>query len=185
MKFDNYRKYKSHGSGKFKIGDFKRIGENVIFERGVIVFHPQNISIGENVYVGHNTILKGYYKNEMIVGDHTWIGQSCFFHSAGGIKIGKAVGFGPMVSILTSLHKENDLSNPVLFNNLEFKEVSIEDGCDIGMGSIILPGVKIGEGSIIGAGSVVTKDVSPYSVVAGVPARILRERKIKEYEKSQ
>lgn len=81
-----------------------------------------------------------------------------------------------MVKILTSVHKENDLSKPVLFCDLEFKEVVIEDGCDIGIGSIILPGVKIGEGSIVGAGAVVTKDVPPYSVVVGNPARILRKR---------
>lgn len=52
-----------------------------------------------------------------------------------------------------------------------------DEGCDIGIGSIILPGIKIGEGSIIGAGSVVTKNVEPYTVVAGNPARTLRKRK--------
>lgn len=176
MEIKNYRLYKSHGTGEFKIEDFKKIGSNVIFEKGVLVFHPQNISIGNNVYIGHNTILKGYHKNELIIGDHTWIGQCCFLHSAGGIIIGKAVGIGPMVKILTSVHSENDLSKPILLNDLEFKKVIIEDGCDIGVGSIILPGVKIGEGSIVGAGSVVTKDVPSFSVVAGVPARILRER---------
>lgn len=176
MNFDNYRMYGSHGSGKFKIEDFKKVGDNVIFEEGVLVFHPENIEIGNNVYIGHNTILKGYYKNKMIIGDHTWIGQNCFLHSAGGIKIGKAVGIGPMVKISTSMHKE-ELSKPVLFCDLEFGEVIIEAGCDVGIGSIILPGVKIGEGSIVGAGSVVTKEVEPYSVVAGVPAKVLRRRK--------
>ena len=62
------------------------------------------------------------------------------------------------------------------FCDLEFGEVIIEDGCDIGIGSVILPGVKIGEGSIVGAGAVVTKDVLPYSVVAGNPAKSLRKR---------
>jgi acetyltransferase-like isoleucine patch superfamily enzyme len=168
--------YRSHGDGKFKMEDFKRIGANVIFEKGVFVFHPENIEIGNNVYIGHNTILEGYHKNKMSIGDHTWIGQGCFFHSAGGIKIGKAVGVGPGVKILTSVHKEDDLSKPIIFNDLEFGEVIIEDGCDVGMGSIILPRVKIGEGSIIGAGSVVTKNIPPYSVVAGNPAKSLRKR---------
>jgi len=178
MNFENCKKYMSHGNGKFKISDFKSIGNNVIFENGVMVFHPENIVIGNNVYIGHNTILKGYYKNCICIGDHTWIGQNCFLHGGGGIKIGKAVGIGPMVKILTSTHKEEELSKPIIFCDLEFKEVVIEDGCDIGIGSIILPGVKIGEGSIIGAGSVVTKDVEPYTVVAGNPARILRKRAI-------
>jgi len=177
MNFENYRMYRSHGSGKFKRKDFKKIGDNVIFEEGVLVFHPENIEIGNNVYVGHNTILKGYYKSEMIIDNHTWIGQSCFLHSAGGIRIGKAVGIGPMVKILTSVHKDDgELSKPILFNDLEFGEVIIEDGCDIGIGSIILPGIKIGVGSIVGAGSVVTKDVPAYSVAVGNPARVIRKR---------
>ena len=176
MNFENYRMYSTHGSGKFKLEDFKKIGDNVIFEEGVRVFHPENIEIGNNVYIGHNTLLKGYHKSKMIIDNHTWIGQSCFLHSAGGITLGKAVGIGPWVKILTSVHKEEELSKPILFNDLEFGEVIVGDGCDIGIGSIILPGAKIGEGSIVGAGSVVTKDIPPYSVVAGNPAKSLRKR---------
>jgi acetyltransferase-like isoleucine patch superfamily enzyme len=149
----------------------------VIFEANVLVFHPENIEIGNNVYIGHNTILKGYYKNTMNIGDGTWIGQSCLFYSAGGIKIGRAVGIGPGVKILTSVHRDDELSKPILCSILKFASVTIEDGCDIGIGSIILPGVSVGEGSIIGAGSVVTKDVEAYTVVAGSPARLLRKRK--------
>lgn len=176
MVFGSYKMHKPHGDGLFSVKDFKKIGENVIFERGVLVFHPENISIGNNVYIGHNTILKGYFKNEMVIGEHTWIGQGCFLHSGGGIEIGKAVGIGPMVKIITSVHREDDPSKPLIFCDLEFGKVVIEDECDIGVGSIILPGVKIGEGSIVGAGSVVDKDVAPYSVVVGVPAKGLRRR---------
>lgn len=83
MIFGMGKLYKSHGNGFFKEDDFKKIGKNVIFEDNVLVFHPENIEIGNNVYIGHNTILKGYYRNAMIIGDDTWIGQFCFFHSAG------------------------------------------------------------------------------------------------------
>lgn len=158
------------------MGDFKAVGQNIIFEKGVLIFHASNITLGNNIYIGHNTILKAYYKNELVIGDDTWIGQNCFFHSAGNIKIGKAVGIGPFVKILTSVHKDNNPDLPVLFHELELKEVIIEDGADIGVGSIVLPGVKIGEGAIIGAGSVVTKDVQPHSIVAGIPAKHLRFR---------
>ena len=175
--FSSYKMHKTHGDGLFSVKDFKKIGENVIFEKGVLVFHPENISIGNNVYIGHNTILKGYYKNEMVIGDHTWIGQGCFLHSGGGLEIGKAVGIGPMVKVITSVHREDDFSKPLIFCDLEFMKVIIEDECDIGVGVTILSGVKIGEGSIIGAGSVVAKDVAPYTVVAGVPAVVLRKRK--------
>ena len=176
MKFSNHRMHVTHGSGNFKLSDFNSIGQNVIFEKGILVFHPENISIGNNVYIGHNTILKGYFKNEMIIGDHTWIGQGSFFHAAGGIRIGKAVGIGPMTKILTSTHLENDFSKPILFHDIELNKVTIEDGSDIGIGSIILPGTRVGQGSIIGAGSVVTKDILPFSVAAGNPAKLLRAR---------
>lgn len=168
--------YRSHGSGEFQSNQFKKIGENVIFEKGALVFHPETIELGSNIYIGHNTILKGYYKNSMSVGDNTWIGQNCYFHSAGGIHIGKNVGVGPYVKILTSYHKEEGIEKPILFSELEFKEIIIEDDADIGIGAIILPGVKIGRGVQVGAGAVVTKDLPDYSVAFGCPATIFRQR---------
>ena len=169
--------YKSHGTGTFEPSQFRKIGENVIFENGVLVFHPENIELGSNIYVGHNSILKGYYKNLMTIGDNTWIGQNCYFHSAGGITIGKNVGIAPDVKILTSFHNEEGIEKPILFSNLDFAGVVIEDNSDIGIGAIILPGVCVGKGVQIGAGAVVTKNIPDYSVAAGNPARVLRSRK--------
>lgn len=176
MKFGKIRTPKSHGTGRFETQDVKKIGSGVIFEEGVLIFHPENVEIGDNVYIGHNTILKAYHKNDMIIRDGTWIGQCCFFHSAGGISIGKSVGIGPYTKILTSVHTETQPEIPVIDNELIFNEVVIGDGCDIGIGTIILPGIHIGEGSIIGAGSIVTKDLPAYSVCAGNPAKQLRKR---------
>ena len=168
--------FKSHGSGQLDLGRFAAIGSNVIFEPGVLVFHPETIRLGSNIYIGHATILKGYFKNELTIGNDSWIGQQGFFHSAGGLQIGNRVGIGPGVKIITSYHKEEDPSIPILYSDLEFAEVIVEDDCDIGLGAIILPGVRIGRGSQVGAGAVVAKDVQPFAVVAGVPARLLRRR---------
>lgn len=168
--------YRSHGTGRFDPSNLRSVGENAIFEENILIFHPENISIGTNVYIGHNTVLKAYHVNELLIGDHSWIGQGCYFHAAGGITIGRAVGIGPMVKILSSAHREGPLDIPVIFNELELREVVIEDGSDIGMGSIVLPGVHIGKGAIVGAGSVVTRSVPELTVVAGSPARILRRR---------
>jgi acetyltransferase-like isoleucine patch superfamily enzyme len=168
--------YRSHGTGRFAPEQFRALGRNVVFEEGVLVFHPENISLGSNIYVGHQTILKGYYQNEMIIGDNTWIGQGCFFHSAGGLRIGQNVGIGPHVKIITSRHADEGIDVPILFSSIEMAQVVIEDDCDLGTGSIVLPGVTIGRGSQVGAGAVITKDVEPYSIVAGVPARLLKKR---------
>jgi acetyltransferase-like isoleucine patch superfamily enzyme len=179
MNIEKYKppKRKSHGSGTLNKAKFRKLGKNVIFEKGVLVFHPENIEIGNNVYIGHGTFLKGYYNNLMVIKSDTWIGQGCFLHSAGGLEIGRAVGIGPFVKILTLEHLEEEIDKPILFCKQEYKKVVIGDGSDIGIGAIILPGIKIGEGAMVGAGAVVTKDVEPYTVVAGVPAKMLRHRK--------
>lgn len=167
---------RSHGTGEFTREAFRACPASVVLEPSVLVFHPETITLGEDVYVGHQTILKGYYKNAMTIGDGSWIGQQCFFHSAGGITIGAKVGIGPGVKILTSRHGEAGRDVPILDSPLEFGAVVIEDDADLGVGTIVLPGVTIGRGAQIGAGAVVSRDVPPYTVAAGVPAVVLRER---------
>jgi acetyltransferase-like isoleucine patch superfamily enzyme len=173
---DDFLLVRSHGSGQFKAEQFAQIGDNVVFEPGVLVFHPENIELGNHIYFGHNTILKGYYKNKMVIGSGTWVGQMCFFHSAGGIRIGQNVGIGPNVQILTSVHAEEGRRKPIMHSRLDFAPVIIEDDCDIGISAIILPGVTVGKGAQIGAGAVITQNVPAYSVMAGVPGRVLRIR---------
>lgn len=161
----------SYGSGKFKRNDLAAVGENVVIEDGVLIFRPGHVRIGSNVYIGHYAILRGYDTGELEIGHDTWIGQFCYINSAGGVSIGSRVGIGPCVKIMTSKHGEEGRDVPVLMCDLEFAPVTIEDDSDIGMGAIILPGRKVGKGSIVGAGAVITRDVEPYSIVAGVPAR--------------
>lgn len=170
------RRFQSHGDGTFTREQFKSIGEHVIFEVGVRVWHPETISLGENVYVGHDAMLKGYYKGALTIGDDTWLGQGVFLHSAGEIHIGARVGMGPFVKILTSVHEEAGREVPILASPLRFAPVVVEDDADIGVGAILLPGVTVGQGAQVGAGAVVTRDVPAYAVVAGNPARILRMR---------
>ena len=170
------RRHRSHGSGLFDRAQLRSLGEDVIFEEGVLVFHPENIEIGENVYVGHRTILKGYYRETLKIGDNCWIGQDCFFHSAGGLTIGRNVGIGPGVKIITSNHVEEGIDKPILFSTIQFAAVEVGDDSDIGVGAIILPGVRIGRGVQIGAGAIVTADVPDFAVAYGAPARVVRLR---------
>jgi acetyltransferase-like isoleucine patch superfamily enzyme len=176
MKIDPPKLNSSHGDGCFKPEQLRKLGSNVVFESGVLIFNPQNVEISRNVYIGHNTILKAYHENLLVIGKHTWIGQSCFMHSAGGIFVGQAVGIGPAVKIITSQHAADDPSIPILFTSIECKPVVLKNGCDIGVGSVICPGVTIGQGAIIGAGSVVNRDVPALEVWAGVPARKIKQR---------
>lgn len=164
----------SQGSGVDRAG--LSLGERSILEGGVRIFHPETITIADDVYVGHDTILKGHPSGRMSIGSGTWIGQQCYFNSAGGIIIGSGVGIGPGVTIITSEHSASPLDAPILLTPLRYASVVIDDHADIGVRSVLLPGVRIGRGAIVGAGSVVTKDVPPNTVAAGVPARHLRNR---------
>lgn len=96
----------------------------------------------------------------------------------GPLTIGKCVMMGPDVLIYTQNHKVADISLPmILQGETEPQAVTIEDDVWIGARVIILPGVTIGKGAIIGAGAVVTKDVEPYAIVGGMPAKVIGSRK--------
>jgi acetyltransferase-like isoleucine patch superfamily enzyme len=164
---------KTHGSGRGP-WNFAARGDGVVLEEGVLVFHPENVHLGSDIYVGHQTMLKGYYLNRMVIGSGTWIGQQCFLHAAGGIEIGENVGIGPGVRILTSQHRLTDPSRPIMHEAIDFAPVRIGDGCDLGVNSVILPGVELGRGVQVGAGAVVTLSFSDYAVIAGDSLRTSR-----------
>jgi acetyltransferase-like isoleucine patch superfamily enzyme len=168
---------RSHGTGQCSRSELAACGEGTVIETGVLIFHPDRVELGRDVYVGHQAILKGYYKNRLVVGDGSWIGQQAFLHAAGGLTLGRRVGVGPAVRILTSRHAlPADPAAAILDGELELEPVVLEDGCDIGVAAVILPGVTVGRGAQVGAGAVVTRDVAPGAIVAGVPARVLGNR---------
>lgn len=168
--------YRSHGDGSFSPEQLGSLGRNVVFEDGVLVFHPENVILGADVYIGHRAMLKGYHRNHLRVGDGTWIGQMAFIHAAGGVTIGQRVGVGPGVKIFSSTHEDPGPERPIMDGALRFAAVAIGDGCDIGIGAVIMPGVELGTGVQVGAGAVVTRSFDALAVVAGVPARQIGTR---------
>jgi acetyltransferase-like isoleucine patch superfamily enzyme len=112
-----------------------------------------------------------YAPEQIVIGERTVIGDSAFLDGRSGLTIGANVNLGSHVSIYTRQH---DIDAP------DFAEVGapvqIGDRAYVGSHAIILPGVTIGEGGVVGAGSVATTDVEPYTLVAGVPARFIRNR---------
>lgn len=112
------------------------------------------------------------------VGKNVFVNFGCTFLDQGGITLEDGVFIGPGVKILTEAHPEQ----PEIRHTLLTRPVIIRRKAWIGAGAIILPGVTVGENAIIAAGAVVTKDVSDNTVVAGVPARILRTINNTDYE---
>ena len=165
--------WKTHGSGIQDLDRLRLLQSGSVIEDGVRLFFPENIEIEANVYIGHDTILKGYFDKKLVIGEGSWIGPQCFIYAAGGIVIGKDVGIGPGVKMISSGHLKRPALGPILRRPIERKPIILKDGCDIGTGSVVLMGVTIGECAQIGAGAVVVSDVPAYSTAAGVPARVI------------
>lgn len=113
-----------------------------------------------------------FQSNRVSIGDGSFVNAGCRFDGFGRIDIGRDVFLGPEVMILTSTHKIDDDGQVERLPT--FKPVHVGDRCWLGARATILPGVTIGEGTVIGAGALVTKDCKPGAVYVGVPARQLR-----------
>jgi acetyltransferase-like isoleucine patch superfamily enzyme len=174
------RPRRSIGTGHFEESEISKLGEGVVFEDGVRIWNPQNVEVGDAVYVGHNTMLIAWIKNKLVLEDGVWIGQQVLIHSAGGVHLGRNTGFGAGTKIFSSTHSNDDLGKAILHSDLVFGEVVIEEDALLGYNVTVMPGVRIGKGATVGAGSVVTRDVPPYTIVAGVPAKPLRTRQEKK-----
>ena len=134
------------------------------------------ISLGEHAGV-HLHCFIWYYTPRSIrrdgvrIGDYSRVNRNCTLDLRGGLVIGDNVSISPDVVILTAGHRIDDRTFPV-----EQKSVLIEDYVWIGTRAMVMPGVTIGEGAVVAAGAIVTRDVPPLAIVAGVPAREIGRR---------
>ena len=163
---------------------YLRAGKDLIIEDGAEIncLSTQGIILGNRVTVGKNAIIRpsniygGAIGEGLIVGDNSNIGPGAYIGCSGLVTIGKNVMISPGVSIYAENHNFSDTNIPMKDQGVTVSFVTIEDDCWIASNSIILAGVTIGKGSVVAAGSVVTKNVPPYSVVAGAPATIIKSR---------
>ena len=156
-------------------GIARRFGDDVHLGSGIGFKHLETFEIGDGVFIGAQSYIQGRFDGRCIIGDHVWIGPQSYFDARDMI-IEEYVGWGPGAKVLGSSHTGLPIDVPIIQTDLEIKPVRIMAWADIGVNAVILPGVTVGQGSIVGAGALVTKDVQPYSVVAGVPARFIRWR---------
>lgn len=122
--------------------------------------------IGNNVYIGRG--------NKITIGSGARINENVYLEK---VTLGNDVLIAPNVAILSRMHEFSSLEVPISQQGYRTeKEVVVGNDVWIGRNVVVMPGVSIGEGAIVGAGSVVTKDVEPFTIVGGVPATFIRDR---------
>lgn len=155
-----------------------KIEENVMLQgisrNGLVFGDDVTICYGAQIRPsGHWT---GRLGDGLRMGSKSSIGAYSYIGCAGQINIGDNVMMGPRVTIIAENHNHSDLNRPMNLQGVNNVGICIEDNVWIGTCVTILDGVTVGTGSIIAAGAVVTKDVPPYSIVVGVPARVVKTR---------
>jgi acetyltransferase-like isoleucine patch superfamily enzyme len=151
------------------VGNGLQVGSAVGFK------HWETFEIGEKVFIGAQAYLQGRFDGTCRIGNHVWIGPQAYF-DARDLVLEDYVGWGPGARVLGSAHTGVPIDVPIVQTDLAIKPVRVGAWADIGTNAVILPGVTVGRGAIVGAGAVVTKDVPPFAIVAGVPAAFLRWR---------
>lgn len=125
-----------------------------------------------------------FKKNAITAGDYVFIGINAYIYA--NVQIGHFVMLAPNITIVGGDHRFDVVGVPIRFTGRDRMEellTVIEDDVWIGHGCIIIAGVRIGRGAVVAAGAVVTKDVPPYAIVGGVPAKLIRYRFTPEQQK--
>ena len=142
---------------------------------------PGLVSIGYGVYLSSHAWLnakddRGDGRPTLHIGDRTYIGRMVHINAWRDVNIGEDVLIGDRVTILDAGHNFNNLDVPIRLQGDSFLgAVRLLDGCWVGSGAVIMPGVSIGKNAVIGANAVVTKDVPDFTVAAGIPAKTIRK----------
>jgi acetyltransferase-like isoleucine patch superfamily enzyme len=138
-------------------------------------FH-KGLRFGSNVYFGRMITIDCPVGADMAVGNRVTFTQGIFVGVMKSVKIGDDVLIGEYVSIREANHAFDDLSLPIRLQGMVGEPISIGDDCWVGRGSCILPGSELARGVVVGANSVVSGSIAGNSIIAGSPARVLRQR---------
>lgn len=144
-------------------------------KRGVVL--GDGVTIGRGVSVRPSSYYGHVAGEGLVVGAGSALGALGWIGASGHVTIGCDVLIGPRVTIVPENHRFEQSTETIKSQGVERSRVYIEDDCWIGAGATILAGVRIGRGSVVAAGAVVARSFPPYSVVGGVPARRIKDRR--------
>ena len=165
-------------------GTHIRCGKNVKFEdfSEIHGLCSDGLNFGDYVTISRGVMIRpssyygGDYGNGLTIGEHSSIGPYGYVGCSGKIVIGKNVMFGPKCSLFAENHVFSDTESSIKSQGVQQKGITIEDDCWIGSNVTILDGVTIGKGSVIGAGTLVTKDIPTGSIVVDKREKLIRNR---------
>lgn len=166
---------------RLRFADQITLGRGVYLDQGVYLHAcPQGISIGQSTYVMHGSVLHVYNFRDLPhafirIGKDSLIGEYNVLRGQGGITIGDRVYTSPFVQLLAVNHVYSNPNVPMVEQGITAEGIVVGDDVWVGAGAIITDGVTVGRGAVIAAGAVVTKDVPAHTVVAGVPARVIKD----------
>jgi acetyltransferase-like isoleucine patch superfamily enzyme len=162
-----------HYAERIRIGAHARIASNAVLRANTE--HPDGVCVGRRTSILENVLINAN-RGSVVVGNNSWLGPYCLLYGNGDIRIGDGVLIAGHTSINTVSHHAERVDIPISEQGTEIAPVVIHDDVWIGLNAVILQGVTIGRGAIIGAGAVVTRDIPAWSVVRGVPAKVVRSR---------
>lgn len=157
-----------------------KLGHGVYLDCGVYLHAtPQGIEIGADTIVMHGAVLHVYNFRDIPhsgikIGRNSLVGEYTVIRGQGGVEIGDRVYTSPFTQILAVNHVFDDPTRSFVEQGITAVGIAIEDDVWLGAGAIITDGVRVGKGAVVAAGAVVTQDVPPHTVVAGVPARVIK-----------
>ena len=158
-----------------------RLGAGSYLDEGVYIHAcPDGVEIGTGTLVMHGAVLHVYNFRDLPhagirIGRDCLIGEYTVIRGQGGVAIGDRVYTSPMTQIIAVNHVFDDPGRPFVEQGISAEGIRVEDDVWLGSGAIITDGVHVGRGAVVAAGAVVTADVPAHTVVAGVPARVVRE----------
>jgi acetyltransferase-like isoleucine patch superfamily enzyme len=154
-----------------------RIGAGTEIEPGVVLStkHGGTITLGKNCVIRRGAMLLTYVGN-IVLGDYCGINLYTILYGHGGLLIGDYVQLAAHCVVIPANHGYDSLDIPIWKQPLSKKGITVEFDVWIGANVSILDGVKIGKGAVVGAGSVITKDVLPFTINAGNPSKMLKSR---------
>jgi acetyltransferase-like isoleucine patch superfamily enzyme len=166
---------------RLRFADQIRLGHGVYIDEGVYLHAcPKGIEIGSGTIVMHGAVLHVYNFRNMSqsgikIGKDSLIGEYSVIRGQGGVQIGDRVYTSPFTQIIAVNHVFDDPHRPFVEQGITAEGIVIEDDVWLGAGAVITEGVRVGRGAVVAAGAVVTKDVSPHTVVGGVPAKLIKK----------